>query len=397
MHTTISDRRHDLDWLRLIAIVILLFFHTGMIFNKWGFHIKNSETSTTFGYWMVWSHFTRMPLLLFISGAGTFMALGKRTIRQFAGERFKRLFIPLVFGMFIVVPPQIYFEYIDRFSSYGDFYKTVFDFQPYPGGSFSWHHLWFILYLFIYSLMALPLLSYLKSPRSLVFREKILNVLGSPAGMLLIPATIIVLSQVVLRPFFPEETHALLNDWAYFTFYFCFFLLGMICYANTSLWLSIEKNRKWLLTGSLIVLVPFYLMFMNFYHIVEFPWSEKTIEIIFDVSATIGSWFWVITIVAFGQHYLNRPHPWLAIANEGVYPFYILHQTAIIAIGYYLIKMDWSIAAKFWSISFLSGLSCIAFYIFLIRPSNVMRLFFGMKPKRSEKQPVPTVCTVVID
>ena len=101
--TNNQPRRHDLDWLRLMAIVILLFFHTGMLFNQWGWHVKNSETSTTFQYWMIWSHYFRMPLLLFISGAGTYMALGKRTPKQFAGERFRRLLIPLVFGMFVEI------------------------------------------------------------------------------------------------------------------------------------------------------------------------------------------------------------------------------------------------------------------------------------------------------
>ena len=91
--TNNQQRRHDLDWLRLIAIAILLFFHTGMWFNQWGWHVKNSETTTTFQYWMIWSHYFRMPLLLFISGAGTYMALGKRTPKQFARERFRRLFI----------------------------------------------------------------------------------------------------------------------------------------------------------------------------------------------------------------------------------------------------------------------------------------------------------------
>jgi glucans biosynthesis protein C len=389
MSTTITyERRHDLDWLRFIAIVILLFFHTGMIFNKWEFHIKNSETSASFGYWMVLLHFCRMPLLLFISGAGTYMALGKRTARQFVGERFKRLFIPLVFGMFIVVPPQMYYEYISRFSSYWDFYKTVFEFQPYPEGSFSWHHLWFILYLFIYSLTTLPLLSYLRSARSMAFREKLWKVLGSPAGLLFIPAAVIVITQLILRPFFPAETHGLLDDWAYFTFYLCFFIFGMMCYSNQALWLSIQKNRKYLLGASLVVLIPFYLMFMNFYKVVSFPWSEETIEVVFQLSATIGSWFWVITIVAFGQHYLNKPHRWLSIVNEGVYPFYILHQTAIIAIGYYVCQLDWTVGAKFWAVSLLSGVSCIAFYLLVIRPSNIFRILFGMKPKSIVQQEV---------
>ncbi|HEY9488784.1 MAG TPA: acyltransferase family protein [Chryseosolibacter sp.] len=73
-----TDRRHDLDWLRLIAIIILLFYHAGMLFNPWNWHIKNADTSESFASWMVWLHYWRMPLLLFISGAGTFLALRKR-------------------------------------------------------------------------------------------------------------------------------------------------------------------------------------------------------------------------------------------------------------------------------------------------------------------------------
>jgi glucans biosynthesis protein C len=127
-----------------------------MLFNSWEWYIKNNETDESFRYWMIWLHFWRMPLLLFISGAGTYMALRKRTAGQYVAERFKRLFIPLVFGMFVVVPPQIYFEHISAYDSYADFYKTVFNFIPFPQGSLSWHHLWFIAYRLLYSLLALP-------------------------------------------------------------------------------------------------------------------------------------------------------------------------------------------------------------------------------------------------
>jgi glucan biosynthesis protein C len=172
---TDSTRRHDLDWLRLIAIIILLFYHTGMLFNPWGWHVKNNETSEAFRYWMVFLHYWRMPLLLFISGAGTYMAMGKRTSGQYAAERFKRLFVPLVFGMFVIVPPQIYYEHISDYNNYLDFYKTVFDFVPYPKGSFSWHHLWFVAYLLLFSLISIPLLIFLRSPRSIGFKQLLLT------------------------------------------------------------------------------------------------------------------------------------------------------------------------------------------------------------------------------
>jgi hypothetical protein len=390
-----SGRRHDLDWMRLIAIVILLFFHTGMLFNPWEWHIKNNETSASFTYWMVWLHYWRMPLLLFISGAGTYMALGKRTPGQYAGERFKRLLIPLIFGMFVVVPPQIYFEHIGDYKGYVDFYKTVFSFIPYPEGSFSWHHLWFVMYLLVYSLLAIPFRKFLRSSRSATFREKSGRFLSSPAAILFVPSLLILVSQIVLRPWFPEQTHALVGDWAYFVFYFCFFLFGMLCYSHGNLWQSIGANRKYLLVASLLILMPFYLAFFHFRNIIRFPWSNDTVETIFDVTSIFVSWFWVITVIAYGQHYLNRPHPWLKHFNEGLYPFYILHQTVIIVIGYYICQLSWGIFAKFWSVSFLTLGSCLLIYFVLIKPFRVMRILFGMKVKKRnsavEKEAMPQI------
>ncbi len=385
METTLSTRRHDLDWLRLIAIIILLFFHTGMLFNKWDWHIKNPETSVSFNYWMVWLHYWRMPLLLFISGAGTYMALGKRTARQFAGERFTRLFIPLVFGMFTIVPPQIYYEHIKEYNSYWDFYKTVFNFVPYPKGSFSWHHLWFICYLFFFSLIALPFLKYLRSPGSINFREQAFKLLSSPAGILFIPSILILISQIILRPYYPEEAHNLIKDWAYFVFYFSFFLFGMLCYSNQNLWEAIGQNRKHLLMATLFILIPFYGCYLHFREIYELPWSMDTVETAFQVIAIFLSWFTVITIIAYGQHYLNKPHPWLSKINEGLYPFYILHQTVIIAIGYYICQLNWSIGAKFWVVSLLTLILSVGFYLLIIRPINILRLFFGVKLKKKKQ------------
>ncbi|MFN5171336.1 MAG: acyltransferase family protein [Cyclobacteriaceae bacterium] len=382
MQSPTTTRSHDLDWLRFIAILILLFYHTGMWFNTWGWHVKNNETTVSFQYWMIWSHYFRMPLLLFISGAGTYMALGKRTPAQFAGERFRRLFIPLVFGMLVIVPPQIYYERIHQFASYWEFYKTVFQFKPYPeGGSLSWHHLWFILYLFIFSLLALPLLKYLRSERSNSFREKCAWLLSPPAATLFMPALLLLNSQFLLRPFFPEETHDLVHDWAYFVFYFGFFLAGMIAYAIPSLWKSLGLHRKYFLVAMLLALVPFYICYFHFRGLIQLPWEAEVIGDFFDRVSIFVSWFTVITIIAWGQHYLNRPHPWLSRINEGLYPFYILHQTVIIAIGYYICQLPWSISVKYWTIAFLTLAFCVVFYLALIRPFNVIRFLFGVKPR----------------
>jgi ABC-type spermidine/putrescine transport system permease subunit II len=131
-----------------------------------------------------------------------------------------------------------------------------------------------------------------------------------------------------------------------------------------------------------ISLILFYVFYFHFRGIIHFPWSTDTVEIIFDVIAIFVGWFTVITVIAYGQHYLNKPHPWIKYFNEGLYPFYILHQTVIIAIGYYICQLDWGIGAKFWSISVLTLISCIVFYIVVIRTNNLGRLLFGLKKKQ---------------
>jgi hypothetical protein len=199
--------------------------------------------------------------------------------------------------------------------------------------------------------------------------------------MLLIPSVIIIFTQAVLRPYFPDETHDL-TDLGFFVFYMCFFFFGVLFYSDRNLWLAIGQNRKHLLVAALFVLIPFYLLYFHFRGIVTFPWPEDVIETLFDITGMFMSWFTVLTVIAFGQHYLNKPHPWVSKLNEGLYPFYILHQTVIIAIGYYVCQLEWSIAAKYWSIAMLTLISCVGFYLLLIRPFNVMRFLFGMKPKR---------------
>ena len=158
----------------------------------------------------------------------------------------------------------------------------------------------------------------------------------------------------------------------------------MICYSNQNLWNAIGKNRKHLLVAALFILIPFYGIYFHFREFYQLPWDMDTVETMFDVTSYFMSWFTVITVIAYGQHYLNRPHKWLSKINEGLYPFYILHQTVIIWIGYYICQLDWGIGAKFWSISFLTLTSCVGFYLIAIRPFNIMRFFFGMKLKSNK-------------
>ncbi len=378
---TLKIRRYDLDWLRVIAILLVLLFHVGMFFVHWDWHVKNNETSRTFGYVMVWLHQWRMPLLLFISGAGTIFASARRNKTEFALERSKRLLVPLVFAMLVIVPPQIYFERINNYSSYLDFYKTVFSFVPYPdGGSLSWHHMWFVLYLFIYSIIAIPLIAFLKSGRSVKFITALEKYLSKRWGTLsyIIP---ILITQLILRPFYPEQTHSLFDDWAYFTFCFTFFVAGMMVASSDRLWEILLLKRRFHLSIALLSLG-----LMEFLYAVDWnqiqPYLNVDLEIIWSINEIIIAWSWVVAVVGYGQKYLNRNSPVLKFANEGIYPFYIIHQTIIIAIAYPMIDWSQGIIVKFILLLCLSFAATVGFYALFIRPFNFMRFLFGMKPKQ---------------
>lgn len=381
-------RQYDLDWLRVIAIVIVLFFHVGMIFVPWGWHIKNDVVSESFKPIMSWSHQWRMPLLLFISGAGTLFALKRRSIGQYAKERHKRLLIPLLFGIFVIVPPQIYYERIEQFASFLQFYPDVFRFIPYPmGGSISWHHLWFVLYLLIYSIVSIPLLLWLSSERSQQFKERLIrysNVRGSYL-LFLIP---LLGSQLLLRPYFPHETHDL-RDLSFMIYYYLFFLGGLLIYSTPQLRQGLLKQRY----INLFVAMMTVGMMIFLSHITPL-WEAKQpllIKQMWIMNQVVMAWSWVITIIGFGQRYLNRKSPILTQLNEAIYPFYILHQTVIVITGYYMIQWQASIAFKFFMISSVSLVASIAIYVIMIRPFNTMRFLFGMKPKRKKDYETKTL------
>jgi len=374
------QRRHDLDWLRILAILLLLFFHVGMFFTTWDWHIKNNETSEMFDSVMVFLHQWRMPLLLFISGAGTIFASARRTRKEFIIERHKRLLIPLLFAMLFIIPPQIYVERIENYPSYLNFYPTVFEFVPYPmGGSLSWHHMWFVLYLLVYSMLAVPLISFLKSDGSNGVITWLENFLSRKWGFIsfIIPISI---SQIILRPFFPHETHALIDDWAYFVMYGAYFLAGITVASSDQLWKILRRYRRFHFSIALLSLIVMQYLWHTPWEQIQ-PYLRIDLKYIWEFDKIVLTWSWVIAIIGYGQKYLNKNYPVLKPANEGIYPFYILHQTVIILIAYPLESMNTDILTKFFIISILSFLATVGIYLIFIRPFNVMRFFFGMKQK----------------
>lgn len=389
-----TQRMYDLDWLRVIAIVLVLYFHVAMIFTSdWDFHIKNKELSNLwleFNYWL--SRF-RMPLLFFISGVGSYFALRKRSGWTFLKERHNRLLIPLIFSMFVIVPPQIYFERIFdgvTYTSFLDFYPNTFNFIPYPEGDFSWHHMWFVCYLFVYSLISLPFFLVLKSTKGKRFFEKN-RWLGKSSNIyLLMLPTLLVFVFWTIRF---HRTNDLIQDWGWFPYWMTFFWIGYVVACRQEFWESLERNRKTSLKFAMICIVLLNFFRWNsadFQYIWSADWRMYWEGYFYNSLQALDAWLWLFAMVGYGRKYLNKPSKLLAYANEAIYPFYILHQTIIIAVGYYVIQVEESIAAKYLFVSTVSFALTVGIYEFFIRPYGIMRFLFGMKaPFKSKKELEP--------
>lgn len=376
------ERRYEIDWLRIMLIGSVFIFHIGMFFNTFGWHVKNDVQITSLNDTMSFLHIWRMPLLFFISGAGTFLALGNKSLKKYASDRNKRLMLPFLFGIFTLVPIQVYLEKFDQFPSLWNFYTHMFE-GAYPEGNMSWHHLWFILYLFFVSICAIPVIKWLRSSKSQSFYKFIDRILSLKGGLMLFVIPIL-LSQMLLRPYFPESTHAFVDDWAYMAMYFIFFIYGYVFCKSKVFWKNIISQRYLHLGASLVVSI---FLFNCGNLITDAYWASY----MYGATAVLVGWFVGLTALGFCFKHMRFDSPFRKYANEAIYPFYLLHQPIILLIGFYMKDMEMSVGLKALYLAVSAFTLSVAIYAFLIRPFNFMRLMFGMKTIRKTQPELSSV------
>ncbi len=375
---TTKQRQYFIDWLRIGLIISVFFFHVGMIFRPEQWHVNSDKTFEFLDPIMWWLHLWRMPLLFLVSGVGTYYAIGHRTSWQYLKERFTRLYIPFTVGFFTLVPLMVYVERIDVYGSFLDYIPHMFDGGPYPVGNISWHHLWFILYLFIISLLITPFLSYTKSRHYNMIRGKLIALVSKKGGLnwLLL---IIILSQLILRQYFPKSTHALYNDWAYFTYYLLFFISGFMLFTSGKVIKTLANSRRLYLYQTIIATIILFSLPLIFGQ------SSVGQDYFRDITEMIISLSCSLTAIGYFKRYFNKDHKFRKIINEAIYPFYLLHQPALIFVGYFVLKWQISYLSQAVLIIVFSLMSIIITYWFVIRKFNILRISFGLKLKRKDK------------
>lgn len=344
------ERRHDIDWLRVIAIGLLLIYHIAIIFQPWAMFIgfiKSDESLPALWNPMTMLNVWRIPLLFFVSGMGLYFATRKRNWKQLLLERSKRILLPFLFGIVAITPLHMYL--------FQDFYNIPLSYFPHQG------HLWFLGNIFIYVLLLLPLCYYLKNYKSDTFKKGLSRLMSHPGGPFLI--TLFFILEVVLVK--PQLFALYAETWHGFFYGMLAFIFGFILiYSGKNFWNTVLKWR-WLYAGLAIVLfgIRFYV------YGTQSPGYLMAIE----------SNCWIFTVFGFGYKYLNRPSKVLNYLSKAVYPVYIVHMFVLYAGAKLVLPLQLSPWLQFAAISIFTIVVCFGLYEFVLRRITFLRPFFGLK------------------
>lgn len=375
-----DHRRHDLDWMRVLAFTGVFFYHCACFFHSGDWHIKNAETSPLVdaitGVFEVWG----IPLLFVISGGSVFFALRSNGAVRFLRDRAWRLLAPLAFGILVLAPPQIYLEQL----THGEFQGSLLQFLPryfrdwrIRDGNFAWSgvHLWYLEDLFLFTLMLLPLFAALKGSPGRRIRRALGHATARP-GMIFLWALPLSLPLLAFDPLGCIR-NGLSEDVVRLVIYPLFVLYGFLVFSDGRIQQAIVRQRA----AALLVAVALTLCTPS---ISRLPglYSNILIFTLVMILAASLAWSWILVFLGYGMCYLNNCPPQLSYANEALLPFYILHQPVILALGYFIIPLALPIAVKYLMIASLAFGITMALVEFGVLRIELLRLIFGLKARR---------------
>jgi glucan biosynthesis protein C len=335
----LGQRRYDLDWVRIGAFLLLIFYHVGMYYVTWDWHVKSPQASHAIEPLMMLTSPWRLSLLFLVSGVATGFLLARQGAGHFLGQRSTRLLIPLAFGMLVIVPPQSYLEVIEKLKypgSFAEFYRLyITGFHGFCRGSDclimpTWNHLWFVAYLWVYTAvlygavrLAPPLIPWLRR-----LAEKRL----SGAGILLWPLAYLIAIRLGLAPRFPA-THALVGDWYNHAMYFGVFLLGFALAGARAAWVTLERTR-WLTLALAILGWAFLSAYFAAYDGDAVP--PASLRLFARCIYGAEQWLAIAAVVGFAHRHLSHDNPARRYLTSAIFPVYILHQTVIVVVAHAL-------------------------------------------------------------
>lgn len=345
----ITNRRYDIDWIRVIAIGLLLIYHVAIGFQPWGMmiaFITNGESWGSLWYPMMMLNVWRIPLLFFVSGMGVYFALQNRNWKDLLAERAGRIFVPFIFGAVALVPIHMYI--------WQKYYNYPAGYVPGPG------HLWFLGNIFVYVLLFAPLFFYLRKNEAGKIVGAIRKLFSSPIGLVLVIAAFI-LEASILKPF-PYELYAM--TWHGFFLGMLAFIAGFCFVLSGNVFWNMLVRFRWLLVGIAVTLFVVRLVY--------FQMNTPVYALVTE------SQCWIFSVFAFGYRYLNRPGKVLTYLSQAAYPVYILHMIFLYLGSYFIFKTALDAPVKFVLVLLITVGGCFITYE-VIRRTKWLRPLFGLK------------------
>lgn len=345
-----SERRYDIDWLRVITIGLLLIYHIAIIFQPWAMFIAFIRSNEFLeGLWkpMTMLNVWRIPILFYVSGMGLYFAMRKRNWKELLLERSKRILLPLLFGIIAITPLHMFL--------FQKYYNLPLSYYSHLG------HLWFLGNIFIYVVVLLPVLLYLKKNENNKLKKGLSKLMENPFGPMIIIIFFII--EVVLVK--PQLFALYAQTWhGFFIGLLAFFFGFVFVYIGKTFWKTILKWR-WLYTGLATVLFGFrYFAFAT-----EAPGYLTAIE----------SNFWIFGFFGLVHKYLNKPSKILAYLSKAAYPVYIIHMFVLYGGATLILPLNLPVFVKFLTIIIFTFLGCYTLYEFLIRRITLLKPLFGLK------------------
>lgn len=343
-------RRYDIDWLRVIAIGLLIIYHIGIGFQPWGVFIKfiqNDEPVEALWIPMSMLNIWRIPLLFFVSGMGVCFAMRKRNWKQLILERTKRIFIPFIFGIFFVVPVHVIL--------WQRYYSQEITYSP------GIIHLWFLGNIFIYVLLLSPLFLYLKNSKNGNFRKWLSKLYTFPAGIMAI-ALPFVFEAVIINPESFETYSLTLHGFLIGLLAFFFGFTAIYC--GDEFWNTVLRWR-WLFLAVAIILFMIRLLFFDL----------KSPNYILPVESIL----WIFSAFGFAYRHLNQPGKVLRYLSKAAYPIYIIHMVFLYLGSYLIFPLPIPAGYKPILMIAFTVIACFILYDIIIRRIKYIRPLFGLK------------------
>ncbi|USQ93998.1 acyltransferase family protein [Caulobacter sp. RL271] len=393
MTTTVLplDRRHDLDWIRVGAFFLLILYHTGMFYVPWEFHVKTPHVVEGLMPFMLMTNPWRLTLLFLVSGAATRFMADKTNVGQLTWARIARLLPPLLFAMFVIVPPQSYYQVVEYIAAHPGTLLTVDNFwirYVTASGHWcgadgkclvtpTWNHMWFVAYLLFYTLvLSLMLLVWKKAGEHIQHAaERVLK----GWGLFVWPILFLGLARTLLIRF--GETHALIGDHYVHAVSFSAFLLGFGL-AKSEILRDRFTAVRWPALILAIAAWAGWSVYVWIYRADDAVPPQPLVQTMRFVFAT-DTWCAIVAILGFGAKHLTKGGPALRYLTLGVFPFYLVHQTLIVVMAHNLAKLNLPQGLEGAILVVATFAGCFITYEAVRRIPGV-RILFGLKGQSAE-------------